>query len=704
MKISLTILLTILFISCTPEDKTISMSESNPFNVKLNELIDYANVTGDDIEEYIDITIENAKLEVETIKNQQELTFENTFIAFDKIQNDIEKASSISHTLFWVSPDSISRAQGLDSNQKINPLFTDFYSDKVLFNQFEKFAQSEAYIELKGHRKLLVDDTLKGFQESGVNLSEEDLEKFKALIEEINALTSQYSTNMNTANLVVKVDEAGTEGLPESFKGKYKVADGAYEIPVMNATRGTIMSNAKSEATRKEFTTKYANRGTNPKKLAGAEFTTKNSNRGAESNLVLLDSLISKRYQLAQIMGYESYAAYNVNSKMSKNTETVWNFVNDLIARSKEKAIDDHEVLKVARNKDQNINSDAPVNPWDISYYNNSILKNEYNVDNERIREYLPMEECLSGMFEIYQTLLGLEFKKIENPSVWHEEVEMYSVYEGEKLKGYFYLDLFPRPNKESWFYGVGLTSGRAADDGYEVPVRMLLGNFTRPTDKLPSLLSFRELNTLFHEFGHIMDGIAYEGEFSTQSGSKRDFAEAMSQIFENWISDYDILSSFAKHYETGEVFPKELFDNMKNAKNLSSGMAAQRSLRLCLYDLNLYDKYNPENGLNTDDLWKEIDSDLGVIPRYIEGTHPQGSWIHINTHPVYYYGYLWSEVYAQDMFTEFEKNGLLDAETGIRYRKLILANGTQRDIVEAVEEFLGRPSNNKAYVKSLGL
>lgn len=685
MKLTFTILLTVLFISCTPEDKTISMSMDNPFNVQLNQPIDYANVTGDAVDEYISVAIEQAKLGVDEIKNQKELTFENTFTAFDKVLNNTSKAYSNAHMMFWTSPDSIVRARGLEGYQKMIPLFTDFYSDKGLFNQFKKFSESEDYQKLVEHRKILVDDTLKGFEESGVNLNEEDLKKYKKLNEEVSELTSQYSTNMNTATLSVIVDEKGAEGLPESFKDKYKTEDGTYEIPVMNSTRGPVMQNAKSEATRKEFTTKYAN-------------------RGAEKNLVILDSLVSKRYQIGQVMGYKSYAEYNVNSKMAKTPEIVWSFINDLIDRSKEKAITDHEVLKAARNKELNIQSTEAVNPWDISYYNNQILKNKYKVDGEKVREYLPMKESIEGMLAMYQQLLGFEFKKVENPSVWHEEVEMYQVYEGDVLRGVFYLDLFPRPNKESWFYGVGLTEGRLTKEGYEVPVKMLLGNFTRATDKLPSLLSYGELNTLFHEFGHIMDGVSYEGEFSAQAGSKRDFAEAMSQIFENWIADYDILSSFAKHYETGEVFPKELFDNMKESKNLSSGMGAQRSLRSCLYDLNLYDKYDPKVGLDTDELWRQIDKEMGVIPRYIEGTHPQGSWIHINTHPVYYYGYLWSEVYAQDMFTEFEKNGLLDAETGIRYRKLILANGTQRDIVEAVEEFLGRPSNNKAYIKSLGL
>ena len=241
-------------------------------------------------------------------------------------------------------------------------------------------------------------------------------------------------------------------------------------------------------------------------------------------------------------------------------------------------------------------------------------------------------------------------------------------------------------------------------NEGYEVPVSMLLGNFTRPTDKLPSLLSHNELSTLFHEFGHIVEGMSYNGEFSTQGNSKADFAEAMSQIFENWIFDYDILSSFAKHYETGEVFPKDMFDSMISAKNVSSGLGAQGSLRRCIYDMNLYDKYNPETPFDTDQLWRDIDKQMGVMNSYIEGTHTQASWIHINTHPVYMYGYLWSEVFAQDMFTVFEKNGLKDQATGLRYRNLILSNGNQRDILEAVEEFLGRPSNNEAYIKSLGL
>ena len=369
----------------------------------------------------------------------------------------------------------------------------------------------------------------------------------------------------------------------------------------------------------------------------------------------------------------------------------------------KKKAKQDLELIKRIRDGEIVVGKSTPIKPWNYSYYRNQHLKNEYQVDHEKIREYLPMEQCLTGMMNIYQQLLDLEFRKVENPSVWHEEVVMYEVFEEGQLRGRFYLDLFPRPNKEGWYYGVPIIRGKLRPEGYEIPTSMLLGNFTRPTDDTPSLITHGELRTLFHEFGHIMDGMSYKGAYMMQARSKSDFSEAMSQIFENWIWDYATLSTLSKHYQTGEVLPEETFNNMLAARNLSSGISLQRSMRSCMYDMMLYDQYDPQNPISTDDIWKKLDQKM-VMPTFIKDTHPQASWIHINTHPVYMYGYTWSRVYAMDMFTEFQKNGLLDTETGKRYREIILANGTQRDIDEAVQEFLGRPMNNQAYIKSLGL
>ena len=685
MKLLTSTVLICSLIACQKPTTATTEEGQNPLMVEVNVPIDWAKVTAGDVEDYATHTLTEVASAIAAIKAQPTVTFENVFAAMDEINTKISTTYSICHMMFWVSPDSLIRAKGLASFQVLDSVSTGIYSDKDLFTKMLSFKSSDAYKELKGNRKIMVDDMILNFQQSGVNLEPEKLERYKTLTKEISLLSSQYSDNMNASNEKLALDEEGMKGLPDMFKEKYKVSEGKYEIPIINATNETVMGNAESEATRKAYFIK---------------FTT----RAATQNLPILDSLVKKRDQLAKIMGYPSYAAYNLVPKMAKDPQTVWTFINDLISRSSGKAKTDMVQLENEKKAEMKGQKDIHLQTWDIAFYKNQILKKQYNVNNEELRAFLPMEQCLKGMFEIYQKLLGFQFKKVDHPSVWDPEVEMYDVYDGETLKGRFYLDLFPRANKETWFYGVGLVQGRATAKGYEVPVSMLLGNFTRPTETQPSLLSQKELNTLFHEFGHIMNAMAYHGEFSSQSDSKADFTEAMSQLFENWLWNYDVLSSFAKNYKTGEVLPKATFDNMVKAKNVASGLGAIQQLQKCVYDMNLYDKYNPEAPVSTDQLWKDLDKQFGVMNFYVEGTHPQASWIHINTHPVYYYGYLWSKVYAQDMFTEFEKNGLTDPKTGMRYRELILANGTQRDVVAAVEEFLGRPSNNEAYIKSLGL
>ena len=462
------------------------LQKDNPFNVALNEPFDYAKVTGESIQEYVSYEIEKANLILENIKKEASPTLENTFLPFDAAMNKLGQAGRNSFMLYWTSTDSITRAKGLEYSQKVDSLNTAITSDKTLFNQFETFKASDAYSELNDRRQRFVDDIIKEFVQSGVNLSEDKLEKFKTLKSEITDLTSQYSTNMNTANLVLTLDEAGADGLPESFKDTYRTENGTYEIPAQPSTGGPVMDNATRPETRKQYQMLYSNRGT-------------------EKNIDILNQLVEKRYQLSQLMGYDSYAEYNLVPKMASNPETVWKFIEDLVAESKEKAIQDIEILKTARKKLDNIDTDKALNPWDVSYYKNQILKTDYQVDTEKIREYLPVDACLEGLFDLYQELLDLEFRKIENASVWHEDVQAYEVFENGTLKGRFYLDLYPRPFKESWFYAVPLSTGKQMENGYEVPVAMLLGNFTKGTDKIPSMISHNELSTLFHEFGHIM-------------------------------------------------------------------------------------------------------------------------------------------------------------------------------------------------------
>ena len=680
-KNSFSLLITIfLFTTNTIFSQSNTKVAMNPFLKGMNVPVDYAKVNSKDIEAYAKKTVSDVNIMIASIKSHKAATFENVFAALDEIKNKIGTTSNNCFMFHWVANDAALRDKGFAEYQLLDSLSTVIYSDKGIYDKMISFKKSLSYKDLKGNKKTLVDDMIEGFERSGVNLTPEKLQKYKALTKEIGELSSDYSNNMNSSNEILTLDENGANGLPESFKLNYKVAEGKYEIPIINATSETVLNNATTEEIRKAYYTKFYN-------------------RAADKNIAILDSMVKKRDELAKLMGYPTYAAYALVPKMASNPTTVWNFINDLVSRSSEKAKSDVTLLQNEKRAETGQDNDV-LKPWDIAFYKNQIIKKQYNVNNEEIRDYFPMEDCLKGMMAIYQKLFGFEFKKVTNPSVWNDDVEMYEVYETGKLKGRFYLDLFPRPNKETWFYGVNIVSGK----GSEIPVSMLLGNFTKPTKTQPSLLSQKELKTLFHEFGHIMNMMSYHGDYSSQQESKADFTESMSQMLENWVLDYDIVSSFAKNYKTGEVLPKATFDNMIKSRKVGAALASIQMLVRCLYDMNLYDKYNAAAPVPTDDIWRTIDKQLGIIDFYPQGTHYQANWIHVNTHPVYMYGYIWSEVYALDMFTEFKKNGLLDTKTGIKYRQLILSNGTQGDIVKAVEKFLGRPSDNKAYIKSLGL
>lgn len=658
-----------------------ALAADNPMLAATNDPIDFASVTAANVSDYAEAVLAGVEARAEAIRTQEEPTFDNIMHPLDRIYRDLYVSANHSWMLYWVSPDEAVRDAGLEAYKKLDSWRVSLYSDKAIYKQVVAVSESA---EVDAVSRKLIDDLITDMRHTGVNLEPEKLAQFVALNDRINELTSEYSTNMNSDSSVLILDEAGMAGIPESLKERYGNEEGQYELPTIPANRGPVLSNAELESTRRDFSVLYAN-------------------RAQDQNMAILDELVRIRHELGSLMGHATYADYHLESNMANTPEIVWDFLNDLTDESAVKAAGDLQNLIEHRNENFEVNPSSPLNPWDVGYYRNSILKKEYGVDNEKIREYLPLANALTGMMDFYQELLDLEFRAVESPSVWHEEVEMYEVYADGKLTGRFYLDLFPRPNKESWFYGVPLIPGNGDADGYEVPVAMLLGNFTRPTESLPSLISHNELSTLFHEFGHIMASVSFNGPYAMQNGSRADFSEAMSQIFENWIWDYDVLKTFATHYKTGEVLPQETFEKMVAAKTVTSGLSAQRGAEYAMYDMTLYNKYSPEQALDTDDIWRSL-AERMAYSYYIEGTHPQAAWIHINTHPCYSYGYLWSEVFAQDMFTVFEENGLRDTETGVRYRDLILANGTQRPIDEAVEEFLGRESNNEAYVRSLGL
>ena len=406
---------------------------------------------------------------------------------------------------------------------------------------------------------------------------------------------------------------------------------------------------------------------------------------------------------MAELLGHNTYSEYQLQSRMAKTPETVWEFENGLKTALREKAQKDYdELLEIKKTR---VPGADKINGWERSYYADKLMKEKYQLDSDKVKEYFELDDVLAGLFSITQTLFDVEYREVENPSVWHEDVRMFEVIQDGKIKGRFYLDLFPRDNKYGHAACFGILNGKMTPMGYKIPTASLVCNFPKPTEDKPSLMPHSQVRTFFHEFGHVLHQMMTTADLYSQSGTNvsRDFVEAPSQIFENWTWNYEALKMFARHYETGEVLPKDLFDKMLAAKNVGSGMSASGQVFLGTFDLTLHDKYDPDGQKTTTDVLKEVQKEVSLID-YVEGTHFHTAFGHLTGYASSYYGYLWSKVYAQDMFSVFEENGIMDTETGIRYRDIILASGSSKDELELVKEFLGREPNNEAFLKELGL
>jgi len=282
----------------------------------------------------------------------------------------------------------------------------------------------------------------------------------------------------------------------------------------------------------------------------------------------------------------------------------------------------------------------------------------------------------------------------------------MFNVKQDGKVISAFYVDLHPRDNKYSHAACFPMTAVKLTGNGYQMPTAALECNFPAPTADKPALLPLSDVETYFHEFGHVLHNVLSKSELASYSGTSvaRDFVEAPSQMFENWVWNYDVLKMFAKHYKTGEPMPRELFDKIEASKNVGSGIQTSQQIFYGVLDMTYHDgKFNPEGQETTTDVVKKLQNEITLYP-YLEGTNFQAAFGHLTGYAAGYYGYLWSLVYAQDMFSVFEKNGIMDKETGRRYRDIVLARGGTQKEIEIVKEFLGRDPNPDAFFRSLGL
>lgn len=673
-----------LFCKSTNGDKT----SSNPFFTEFNQIIEYNSITPENVKSATEITINNAQNFLNNIYNIEtdKRTFENTVLALDNMYNDIYMVYGPVYLIANTHPDAEIRNTSNVEIAAFSKFFNELSLDEKLYRALKDYSETNKAENLRGYKKRFLDKTIADFERDGLNLPADKRNKLKILQDSLSDMSIDFSKNIAEVNDFLIVDEADMEGLDEEYKNAHQTEDGKYKIDLSYPSYFPFMKFSSSEKARKELYIKY-------------------NNRAVEKNIALLQEVLKVRKQIASVLGYNSYAEYITEDRMAKNPANVWNFENNLIAKVKEKARSDYNELLEVKREYLNEQSANVIQPWEASFFNDRLLKEKYQLDQNKVKEYFELNNVLHGLFMIAQQLFDVEFKEVETPAVWQKDARLFDVIQDGKVISHFYLDLFPRDNKFSHAACFPMISGKMTESGYQMPIASLVCNFPRATENQPSLLLHREVETFFHEFGHVLHNVLTKAELASFSGTSvsRDFVEAPSQIFENWVWNYDILTLFAKHYKTNEPLPESLYDKMFAAKNVGSGLATLQQIFYGLIDFTLHDKYDPYGNITTTDVVKKLQNEVTLYP-YLEGTNMQSAFGHLMGYAAGYYGYLWSKVYAQDMYSIFEKNGTMDKEIGRKYRDIILARGGSEDELSLVKEFLQREPNQEAFLKSLGL
>jgi len=465
------------------------------------------------------------------------------------------------------------------------------------------------------------------------------------------------------------------DGLPADYIANHKPGpDGKITLNINYPDYVPVMTYAKNEEVRRRLYMEFQNRA-HPK------------------NLEVLDRLIAQRHELANLLGFPTYADYITANKMVGSPKNAREFIDKIVGASGTSADRDYQVLVKRKQKD--VPGATMVNFWETNYWSEMVRKSDYAFDSQSVRPYFPYPRVKQGVLDLMSRLFGVTFTQVKDAPVWDPSVELWEMFEGGKLVGRFYLDMHPRENKYNHAAQFDIRTGV---EGRQVPEAALVCNLPGGDPGDPGLCEFSDVNTFFHEFGHLMHTMfAGHRRWCGVGGirTEHDFVEAPSQMLEEWMRDPATLATFAKHHETGEPIPADLVKQMNRANDFGKGLQVRRQMVYADLSLSIYDR-DPKK-VDTTELMKGLVKAYQPFP-FVEGTHFQCAFGHLDGYSAVYYTYMWSLVIAKDLFSQFDKNDLLAPAVSKRYRDAVLARGGSAPAAKLVEDFLGRPFNFNAY------
>jgi len=677
-----------------------SATAVNPL-LQISFQIPFDQIRAEHVEPAVDELLREARERLDQLTSDPApRTFANTMERLDRLTERLEYAMQVTRNLEALATTPELRA----ANNAVQPKVSEFYSslplNEALWRAVQAYSETREAAALTGVRKRFLEKTIDNFRRHGALLDSAGKQRIAEMDVELTKLTLRFSENVldstNQFELVI-TEEARLAGLPESARAmaRASAASKGLEAPSWRFTlQGpsylAVLTYLDDAAFRRQVYEAFVNRATDEK----------------FDNLPVLTRILELRREKANLLGYRDFADLVLEDRMAQTGARAQEFLLDL----------ERKTLGFFHRENEELTAFAgqtALQPWDIAYYAEKQRAALYAFDEEALRPYFPLESVVSGMFEIVQRLYGIRVVEKAGAPVWDPEVKYYEIHDdrmsGNTLLGAFYADWFPRENKRAGAWMDVLITGGVLSGLREPHAAMICGNLTPPVDGRPSLLTHREVQTIFHEFGHLLHHCLSGVEMRALAGVNVawDFVELPSQIMENWTWERDALDLFARHFETGSPIPADLFEKMCAARNFRAANAQMRQVGFAIADLALHREYSPQR-----------DGDLlayvrAILQRFSPAPLPErygmiASFTHLFANPVGYgagyYSYKWSEVLDADAFTRFRDSGIFSRDVGTRFRENILSRGDSEDPAELYRKFMGRDPDPNALLERSGL
>jgi len=615
----------------------------------------------------MDARLANAARLLDAIKaSRAPRTIDSTLRPYDDLLLELDAVGQQAGLIQEVHPDQGMRETAEKISQKVSALATDVSLDRGVYDALSALDVAAADEETQ----YFVKRTLRDFHLAGVDRDDDTRKRIKTLRDELVTIGQDFDRNIRADVRKVTVHSARElDGLPADYIERHKPdQNGTITLTIDYPDSLPVFSYARSAALRKQMYMEY-------------------NNRAFPANIAVLDKMIARRAELARLLGYKDWADYITADKMVGSARNASDFIDRIVAASGPKAQD--EFTSLMKRKQQDVPDATAIDAWESTYYSELVRKASYDFDSQSVRPYFPFERVKQGLLDVTSRLFGVTYRRVTDADVWDPSVEAYEMLEDGRLVGRFYLDMHPRPNKFNHAAQFGIRTGV---EGRQIPESALVCNLPGGQPGDPGLMTHDDVTTFFHEFGHLVHALLAGhrkwlgiGGISTE----QDFVEAPSQMLEEWTWDPATLQTFARHYQTNEPIPTALVKQMRRASEFGKALGIRQQMIYARVSLSVYDRDPKE--VDTTAIVRDVTNKYRPWP-YVEGTHFQTFFGHLDGYSAVYYTYMWSLVIAKDLFSQFDETSLFAPEVAHRYRDDVLVPGGSKPAGVLVRDFLGRP------------